>query len=142
MKKQQRKMRTFLGTHRQQGFTLFSLIVAIVLVGVALPFIFTLIGQVAHSHAENEILLKCVHLAQAKIEEISAYKSKNSDWQDNIESYAGTENLAEGFTRTVQVTSVTDYQGTGVEVYQVQVSVAQTQFQNPYELTMIFAKSN
>jgi type II secretory pathway pseudopilin PulG len=123
----------------ENGVSLLELILVIVLVGAALPSLLVVIGQMSEYSIKDEIAFQAVGLANTKMEEICAFKHKNSNWYSGISSYAGTENLADGYIRTVTISTVHNWITTGIDACKVEVAVSHPQFSSGYVLTTMFA---
>lgn len=124
----------------QRGFSLFSVIITVIIIGVALPALFTLNGLVTRYHAKNEILAQASNLANSKMEEIYAFKKENANWSDSIEGFDGSETLADGFARVSDVTYISNWGPSGIEAYQAVVTITHTEIPGGYSLTLMLAK--
>lgn len=125
----------------QSGFTLTELVVLIVIMGVLLPATFGLMKELSTKNVRNEIIVQSVSLANAKMEEILAFRRENpADWDDNIADYAGTESLTNGYSRTVSITPINNWGTYNLTVYQVQTSISHDLLDNDLTLTMMVAK--
>ena len=113
----------------EKGSTLFELVITIILLGVAVPAVLPLIGQMAIHNIKNESIYRSMSHASAKMEEIIAFKHINdmwAVWTNTISDYAGTETLADGSQRTVTVTLLNNWinnGGVSKDAYQVDVDV-------------------
>lgn len=124
----------------QRGFSLFSVVITIIIIGVALPALLTINGLVTRYHAKNEILAEASNLANSRMEEIYAFKKENSNWSDSIEGFDGSEALADGFTRVTDVTYNSSWGPSGIEAYQIVVTITHTEIPAGYSLTLMLAK--
>ncbi len=127
-------------TGNQKGFSLLELIVVLILVGVALPTFLMIMGLLANNHAENEILTRCMTLADSKIEEIFAFKNENPLWFNTIESKAGQETLEGNYTRTTVISEKTNWGNNKEDAYEVSVTVAHPKLPQGYTLTVRLTK--
>ena len=127
-------------TGNQKGFSLLELIVVLVLVGVALPTFLMILGLLANNHAENEILTRCMTLADSKIEEIFAFKNENPLWFNTIESKAGEETLEGNYTRTTVISEKTNWGDNKEDAYEVSVTVSHPKLPQGYTLTVRLTK--
>jgi len=113
----------------EKGTTLFELVITIILLGIAIPAVLPMIGQMAIHNIKNESIYRSMSLASAKMEEIVAFKHINNlwaVWANTITDYAGTETLADGSQRTVTVTLLNNWINDGgvvKDAYQVDVVV-------------------
>jgi len=103
----------------ENGITLFELIILIILAGITLPAIFGIMGQIILYHSKNEIILKSVHLAESKMEEILAFKRETNDWYNSIENFSGTEEINGGYTRSINVTHIPDWESLNIDAYEI-----------------------
>lgn len=124
--------------NNENGATLIELIVAIILMGAALPALLVVIGQMSDYHMRDDIAFHAVSLANNKMEEIYAFKNEYTNWSGNISSFAGTENLTNGYTRTVTITTVYDWISTGIDACKIEVVVSHPTFTSGYVLTTMF----
>jgi len=127
-------------TGNQKGFSLLELIVVLILVGVALPTFLMIMGLLANNHAENEILTRCMTLADSKIEEIFAFKNENPLWFNTIESKAGEETLEGNYTRTTVISEKTNWGDNKEDAYEVSVTVSHPKLPQGYTLTVRLTK--
>ncbi len=124
----------------EQGFTLIEVIVVVVIVGIALPSLFVLIGNISYGSFQTHMMNTAVNRTSSRLEEIQAFKDANWDWYKSIEDYATVESLDDGFTRTTEVEYVDDWEDTGYEAYKITVSVAHEKLENPYVARIILTK--
>jgi Tfp pilus assembly protein PilV len=128
----------------QRGATLLELIISFIILGIALPAVILMVGQMGIDHGVNESIYRAVSDANAKMEEIVAFKKMNNDsaiWADTITDFAGTETLADGSQRTVTIVNINNWINEGPVVrdaYQVDVSVVPL-VGPPYSVSLIFA---
>jgi type II secretory pathway pseudopilin PulG len=107
----------------QRGSVLIELIVAIVLMGVVLPSVFSLIASVSINSVRNGIREQAVSLAATKLEEVIGRKSANWDWYKNPELLESDENLADGFQRVVTLTPVANWGNGNISGWEASVVV-------------------
>jgi len=124
----------------QRGISLFEIIILIIIVGVALPSLYTLNGIIARYHAKDEIIIQATSLADSRMEEIISFKKENDDWSNYISNYDQTESLPKGFTRITTVTSVSGWGAESLNAYQIEVTVSHTELENGYSLTAMLAE--
>lgn len=124
----------------EHGVSLFEIVILIVIVGVALPALYTLNGIIARHHARNEIMSQAASLADSRMEEVLAFKNENNDWGKYISTYNLSETLTKGFTRKTAVTSISGWGAAGIDAYKIEVSVVHTELPNGYALTVMLAK--
>ncbi|GAB4371686.1 MAG: hypothetical protein Kow0042_14600 [Calditrichia bacterium] len=122
----------------EKGVSLFELIVTIILVGSALPFLLGIIGQMASFHLKDEIAFQAVSLANSKMEEIMAFKKGHANWYGSISSFAGSESLSDGFVRTVTLTTINDWISPGIDACRVDVQISHPQLPQGFVITTIF----
>ena len=123
----------------QQGISLIEIIILIIIVGVALPSLYTLNAIVVKYHTKNEIMVQAASMADSRMEEIISFKKENSDWSKYISSYNQTESLTGGFIRITTVTSVSGWGAESLNGYKIEVTVSHTVLENGYSLTVMFA---
>jgi Tfp pilus assembly protein PilV len=124
----------------EHGVSLFEIVILIVIVGVALPALYTLNGTIARYHARNEIMSQAASLADSRMEDIIAFKNENDDWDTYITNYNLSESLAKGFSRKTSVSSISGWGAEGIDAYKIVVSVVHTELPNGYTLTVMLAK--
>jgi len=113
----------------EKGATLFELVITIILLGIAIPAILPMIGQMAIHNVENESVYRSMSFANAKMEEIVAFKHLNADWAvwaNTIADQAETVTLADGSQRTVTVVRLNNWineGGVSKDAYEVTVAV-------------------
>jgi prepilin-type N-terminal cleavage/methylation domain-containing protein len=122
----------------QNGFTLIELVVTIILLGVTLPAIFGLIGQVAFHSSRQAIKDQAVLLAEEKIEEIIGLKESDWDWYKDPTRYEDDEDLADNFSRSVSVSAVSSWGGFNLDAWQIDVVVTHPQLTDGYQLSVRF----
>ncbi len=120
----------------ERGFTLLEVIVVVVIVGVALPSLFILIGNVSYGSFRNKLMNTAVNHASSRLERIQAFKDENWDWYKTIENYEAEEDLADGFTRVTEIKHIDDWESTGYEAYAVTVSVGHDKLKDSYSVTI------
>jgi len=131
-------MRSFL--KKEQGVTLIELIVVIIILGVALPFLFSMIGYLATHHARNEIYTQSMMLADSRLEEIYAFKQQQKDWYKNIMDFNEVETLDGGFTRETVITKVDNWGNANLEAYDVTVNVTHSSLSDGYTIKVRLTK--
>jgi Tfp pilus assembly protein PilE len=124
----------------EKGTTLVELVILVILLGVGIPAILSIVGQVAIYHNKNSGIQHCMSFATSKMEEIVAYKNINTNWANNISDFAISENLDNGYSRTVTISTINNWGPTGKDASQVDVTVTSPINENGYTLTMIFAQ--
>lgn len=123
----------------EQGFTLIELVVVIIIVGIALPSLFVLMGNLSVQSINNRLINQVVNLANSRMEEIQAFKEESWDWYKDINAYSETEN-SNGYTRTTTITYHNDWESTGYEAYEVAVNVSHTKLPQGYTLSFFLTK--
>lgn len=123
----------------QQGVSLVEIVILIIIVGVALPSLYTLNGIIVRYHAKNEIIVQATSLADSRMEQIISFKEENDDWDTYIKDYDQTESLAAGFTRVTKITSVSGWGAEGLDAYQIVVTVSHAELEKGYSLTTMLA---
>jgi hypothetical protein len=126
----------------EKGVTLIELVVIIIILSIIVPVLLKMIGQMGIHHVQNEAIYRSVSFANTKMEEIVAYKHLNTNWAANINNFAGSESLSDGYSRTVAVTTINSWISAGTvskNAYQVTVSVTPP-LGSPYTLTVVFAQ--
>ncbi|NOG44195.1 MAG: prepilin-type N-terminal cleavage/methylation domain-containing protein [Calditrichaeota bacterium] len=118
----------------EQGLTLLEVIVTVIIVGIALPSLFVLIGNLSYQSFQNRVMTQSVNLANNRMEEIQAFKDSRWDWYKSINDYVEIEDV-EGYTRTTEVSYHSDWDDSDYEAYQVEVNVSHPKFPNGYNLT-------
>lgn len=124
----------------QRGFSLIELVVAITIMGVALPAIFSLYASISARSSQSAVMDQMVALAQNKMEEIIAKKESDWTWYQDPTQFEVTENLPDHYTRSVSVTTVSNWGNAGIDAWQVTVQVGHPQMTNPYQLVTRFSK--
>lgn len=124
----------------QQGVSLIEIIILIIIVGVALPSLYTLNGVVVRYHTKNEIIAQAASLADSRMEEIISFKKENYGWATYINNYDQTESLSGGFTRVTTVTSVSGWGAEGLDSYRIEVTVSHNELESGYTLTAMLAE--
>jgi len=120
----------------QHGFTLIEMLVTIVLVGILLPSIFGLLGQVAFHSSRQAIRDQLIMLAEDKLEEVIGRKEANWDWYKDPDQFEETDNPDGNFTRTVTVSDVTNWGSFNLDAWQVTVLVTHPQFPEGYQMSV------
>jgi len=124
----------------QNGYSLIELIVVIVLLGVMAPAIISIYGDVSVLSATSAIMDQMLVLAEEKMEEISGKKENDWDWYKNPTQYEVDEALANGYHRTVTVTTITNWGAVNIDGWEVYVLITHPQYTNGFSLTTRFAK--
>jgi Tfp pilus assembly protein PilV len=119
----------------QQGISLIEIIILIVIVGVALPSLYTLNGFIARYHAKNEIIVRATSLADSRMEEIISFRKENADWDKYISSYNQSETLSGGFVRVTTVTAISGWGAESLSGYEIEVTVSGIELEKGYRLT-------
>lgn len=123
----------------QQGVSLIEIIILIIIVGVALPSLYTLNGVIIRYHTKNEIMVQATNMTDSKMEEVISFKKENSNWRKYIMGYNQTESLSGGFNRVTSVISVSGWGAEGLDAYKIEVTVSHVELKNGYRLTMMLA---
>lgn len=124
----------------QQGISLIEVIILIIIIGVALPSLYTLNALIVRYYTKNEIIVQATSLADSRMEEIISFKKENDDWSKYISSYNQSESLSGGFTRATTVTSVSGWGAEGLNAYEIVVTVSHMDLENGYSLTVMMAE--
>ena len=124
----------------QQGISLIEVIILIIIIGVALPSLYTLNALIVRYYTKNEIIVQATSLADSRMEEIISFKKENDDWSKYISSYNQSESLSRGFTRATTVTSVSGWGAEGLNAYEIVVTVSHMDLENGYSLTVMMAE--
>ncbi len=132
------KRNIFIAT--EQGFTLIELIVAIVIIGVALPAIFSLYASLSAKASDGAVLDQMAALAQNKMEEIIAKKETDWTWYQDPTQFEVDESLADDYHRTVTVTAITNWGNAALNAWEVAVAVTNPRISNSYTLNVRLTK--
>lgn len=124
----------------QEGISLIEIIILIIIVGVALPSLYTLNALIARYHAKNETIVQATSMADSRMEEIISFKKESQDWDKYISNYNENETLSGGFTRITKVTAVGGWGAEGLNGYEIEVTVTNTELENGYRLTAMLAE--
>lgn len=124
----------------EKGFTLVELVVAIVIIGVALPAIFSLYASLSAKASEGAVLDKMAALAQNKLEEIIAKKESDWTWYQDPAQFEIDENLADDYHRTVTVNAISNWGNAALNAWEVTVSVSNPRISNSYTLNLRLTK--
>ncbi len=124
----------------ERGFTLLEVIVVVVIVGVALPSLFILIGNVSYGSFRNKLMNSAVNIASSRLEQVQAFKDENWDWYKTITKFEEDETLADGFTRKTEVAHFEDWESSGYEAYGVTVTVGHQKLDDTYQVTIYLTK--
>lgn len=93
----------------QQGSTLIELVIVVILLSIAVPSTFSIIGQISLQNYKNLSMYQQINAANSKMEEIIAFKRLNDDWSNTIANFSGSETLPNNYTRSVTVTQVSNW---------------------------------
>jgi Tfp pilus assembly protein PilV len=124
----------------QQGISLIEIIILIIIIGVALPSLYTLNAIIVRYYTKNEIIVEATSLADSRMEEIISFKKENDDWSKYISNYNQSESLTKGFTRITTVTSVSGWGAESLDAYEIEVTVSHMDLENGYRLTAMLAE--
>lgn len=124
----------------ESGLTLIELVVALVLIGVIFPTFFSLAGMATVKASKFILLQRAQYFAESKIEEIVGFKQLNWDWYKNIETFAKTENLEDGFVRTVTITKLSKWGKGKIDCWQVTVKISHPNLENDLKLSIRLTK--
>ena len=122
------------------GFTLIELIVAIVIIGVALPAIFSLYASLSAKASDGAVLDQMAALAQNKMEEIIAKKEADWAWYQDPTQFEADERLADDYHRTVTVNTISNWGNAALNGWEVTVTVSNTRISNDYTLQVRLTK--
>ncbi len=125
---------------KQSGATLMETIVVIIIVGVALPSLMVLMGNLSFNSFKNELLNKAVNLASSRLEEIEAYKEEKWDWYKTVAKFNGDENLKDGFIRSTKITYHSSWGKDAMEAYDVLVSIKHKKLSKIYNVHIFLTK--
>jgi len=112
-----------------------EVVVTIIIIGIALPSLFILMGNMSYLSIQNRVMTKAVNYSNNRMEQLVAFKSTNSDWYDSIEDFDGTETLDNGYQRITELTHHGDWEGSGFEAYEINVNVNHPQLPNGYNMS-------
>ncbi len=124
----------------EKGFTLIELVVAIVIIGVALPSIFSLYASLSAKASDSAVMDQMVALAQNKMEEIIGKKEADWAWYKNPSQFAVNESLPDSYHRVVTVNTVNNWGNSMLDAWEIAVSVTNPRIDNNYVLTVRFTK--
>ncbi len=124
----------------EKGLTLVELVVALILVGLIFPTIFSLAGNAAVKATKYIYMQKANYLAESKMEEIVGYKAQHWDWYKNISKFKGSETLPDGFTRNVSITDIKNWGNAQIKAWQIVVSVRHPQLETQIQLSVRLTK--
>ncbi len=125
---------------QNHGFSLMELIVTIVLMGITVPAILSIVGQFSVYHVKHRTATQFASMANSKIEEIIAFKNTDTNWADSISDYAISEDLGDGYTRTVTITLISNWiTKIAKDGYQVEVKIHNAILSSEYTQTVVFA---
>ncbi len=118
----------------EQGLTLLEIVVVIVIVGIALPSLFVLIGNLSYQSVQNRVMTQSANLANNRLEEIHAFKDSRWDWYKSINDYNDAQ-IIDGYTRTTVISHHAEWGASNYEAYQVVVTVSHQKLSRGYMLT-------
>lgn len=121
---------------KQGGFTLIEMVVAIVLLGVLVPFVFGIFGQVSIFAARGNVVEQAFLHAESKMEEITGIKEINWDWADDPDQFEVDEDLPDNYHRVVTVTGFSGWGDEGIDGWDVDVVVTHPMLPNGVALSM------
>lgn len=124
----------------ENGFSLIELIVAIIILGVALPAIFSLYASLSANSQKSATLDHMVEYAQNRMEEIIAVKEADTWWYQNPSQFDGTDNLGNGYIRTVSSSAISNWGNRGISGWEITVQVSNPRVTNPYTLIVRFSQ--
>jgi len=125
---------------KENGTTLMETIVVVIIVGVALPSLMVLMGNLSFNSFKNELLNNAINLASSRLEEIQAFKETNWDWYKTINTYDGDEQLEKGFMRRTKITYHKTWGANGSEAYEVTISIQHKKLSEIYNLRIFLTK--
>jgi Tfp pilus assembly protein PilV len=117
----------------EQGLTLLEVVVSVIVVGIALPSLFVLMGNLSIQSFQNRIMNQSVNLANNRLEEIRAFKDSNWDWYKSITDFEDTETI-DSHTRITEITHYDEWGESKYEAYQVNVNVSHPKLPDGYNL--------
>ncbi|MBD3223588.1 MAG: prepilin-type N-terminal cleavage/methylation domain-containing protein [Caldithrix sp.] len=123
-----------------QGYTLVELIVAIVILGVALPAFISLVGKISMNASNSMAIDQAVTIAEQSMEEIIGFKDSNWDWYKTVSQFQGIDTVSNDFTRSVTINNLNNWGNANVDAWRVVVQVNHPQLQNPYEIELRLTK--
>ncbi len=124
----------------EQGTSLIELIIAIILMGVALPSILGMMGLLSVQSARQSVMQNIIALAETKIEEITGRKEADWIWYRNPSQFETDESLPDGYHRSVSVTPLNSWGNASVQAWEVKVTVTHELVPDGYSLTVRFTK--
>ncbi len=110
----------------QGGFSLLELVIAIVIIGLALPALIYAFGNLTRIQADNEIQFHLAALSEAKMSEITAFRNGNVNWYESIADFQGSESLPESKIRETVVTRFNNWGTANISGFEVQVKTLDT----------------
>ncbi len=124
----------------QAGLTLIEMVIALILIGVIFPTIFSLAGFATVKATQLIRQQKAQYLAESKIEEIIGFKSLNWDWYKKIKTFEKTEKLADGFQRSVKIQELKNWGKGKINCWEVQVIVSHPNLKDNISLSIRLTK--
>ncbi len=117
-----------------------ELVIAIIIIGVALPAIFSLYGQISVRAAQSALMNQMVAYAEDKLEEIIGKKESHWDWYKNPAQFTANEKLGKGYHRKVTVKKITNWGNARIDAWEVQVKVTHPQLPQGFLLSVRLTK--
>jgi len=124
----------------ENGFSLIELIVAIIIMGVALPAIFSLYASLSANSQRSATMDHMVEHAQNRMEEIIAQKEADTFWYKTPGQFDGTENLTDGYQRTVSSSAISNWGNASLSGWEITVQVSNPRVTNPYTISVRFTQ--
>ena len=124
----------------ESGLTLIELVIALILIGVIFPTIFSLAGMATVKATKFIYAQKAQYLAESKIEEIIGFKALNWDWYKTIKDFEKTENLEDNFVRSVTIQKLSKWGKGKIDCWEVTVEVSHANLEQPVKLSIRLTK--
>jgi len=125
----------------EKGVTLLEAVVVVIIVGIALPSLFVLMGNLSVRTVTNRLMTQSVYLADSRLEEIQAFRDANWDWYQTVEErFEGTEEQENGFSRQTRITYIAEWGEDNQEAYEVTVVVSNSNMPRPFQITFYLTK--